>query len=165
MRHRVKFHGFGRKPGPRKALIRGLVTNLVEHGRITTTLVKAKELRRHVEKAITAGKAGTVHTRRTLLSKFPNKDTVKTIVDDLSVRFKDRNGGYTRVLKVGTRPGDNAEMAIIEFVDYKLPDPTAAKDASTQQKQEAKSLKEKAAKKKRVRKIQQASRRKNRPTK
>ena len=123
MRHRVNKHSFGRKYGPRVALMRGLVNSLVEHGRIRTTLPKAKELRRYVEKAITKGKDGTVHARRTLLSKYPNPMTVKTIVDDLSVRFKDRPGGYTRILKAGPRPGDQAEMAYIEFVDYVLPEP------------------------------------------
>ena len=117
MRHRVTKHHFGRRTGPRKALIRGLVSSLVEHGRITTTLAKAKELRRHVEKAVTVGKKGGVHANRTLLSKYPNSDTVSTIVNDLSKRFADRPGGYTRILKTGNRPGDNAPMAIIEFVE------------------------------------------------
>ena len=120
MRHRVHSHQFGRKPGPRKALLRGLVDSLVEHGRIKTTLPRAKEVRRHVEKAITIGKAGSVHARRLLLSRYPNKDTVGGIVDDLSKRFEKRPGGYTRIIKVGPRPGDQAEMAFLEFVDFKF---------------------------------------------
>lgn len=165
MRHKVTSHSFGRKPGPRKALIRGLVNSLVEHGRIRTTLPKAKELRRHVEKAVTMGKAGTVHVRRQLMSKFPNKETVKTLVDDISVRFKDRPGGYTRIIKLGNRPGDQAEMAYIEFVDYTLPEVSdetqVTGDAEAVKKQKV-IAREAAAKRKRVRKIQSESRRRNR---
>lgn len=116
--HRRNTNYFGRAFGPRRALLRGLVTSLVEHGRIRTTVEKAKEVRRHVEKAITVGKKGDLNSYRVLMSKFPNKDTVSTIVKDLSVRFKDRNGGYTRVIKLGPRPGDCAEMAYVEFVDF-----------------------------------------------
>ncbi len=118
MRHRANVVHFGRKSGPRKALLRGLVNSLVEHERIETTLIKAKELRRHVEKAITVGKAGSIHARRLLTARYPNDSVVKKIVDVLSVRFKDRAGGYTQVLKTGARAGDNAPMAIIQFVGY-----------------------------------------------
>lgn len=118
MRHRRKVKTFSRLSNPRRALIKGLVTGLVEHGRIKTTLAKAKELRRHIERAITLGKKGNLNAQRLLLAKYPNQDLVQTIVKDLSVRFKDRNGGYTRVLKLTNRPGDNAPQAFIEFVDY-----------------------------------------------
>ena len=118
MRHRASVKTFGRKTGPRRALLRGLVNSLVEHGRIKTTLAKAKELRRHVEKAITVGKREGLHARRLLLSRYPNDATVGRICDELAPRFKGRNGGYTRILKLGARPGDKAEMAFIEFVDY-----------------------------------------------
>ena len=113
---------FGRKQGPRISMVRNLVDSLVEHGRIKTTVIKAKELRRHVERAVTRGKSGSLHARRILLSKFPNPKTVEVLVGNLSVRFKDRPGGYTRIVRIGKRPGDNAEMAFIEFVDYKLPE-------------------------------------------
>lgn len=118
MRHRRKVKNFSRATNPRKALLRGLVTSLVEHGRIKTTVAKAKELRRHVEKAITVGKKGGLNTRRVLLADYPNKATVETIISDLSVRFKERPGGYTRILKLTNRPGDCAPQAFIEFVDY-----------------------------------------------
>jgi large subunit ribosomal protein L17 len=118
MRHRRKTKYFSRKSKPRKALLKGLVTALVEHGRIKTTVAKAKELRRHVERAITMGKKGDLNSRRLLLATYPNQDLVQTIVGDLSVRFKERPGGYTRVLKLTNRPGDNAPQAFIEFVDY-----------------------------------------------
>lgn len=158
MRHRARVSTFGRKTGPRKALIRGLVTSLVEHGRIKTTLAKAKELRRHVEKAVTMGKKQDLHAQRLLLSRYPNEKTVSSIMKDLAPRFKDRNGGYTRILKLGNRPGDNAEMAFIEFVDY------APKSAGEVDAKEAAKLKKSAAraavqKKKRVRRLQDQARR------
>ena len=116
--HRRRVKHFDRKSGPRKALIRGLVNSLVEHGRITTTVDRAKEIRRHVEKAITLGKKGDLATTRLLLSRYPNQEVVSTIVKDLAPRFKTRPGGYTRIIKIGRRPGDTAEMAFLEFVDY-----------------------------------------------
>lgn len=169
MRHKVDKHTFGRKQGPRKALIRGLVDALVEHGRIKTTLPKAKELRRYVEKAITIGKKGDVASRRNLASKYPNKNTVKTIVDDLSVRFKERPGGYTRIIKAGNRTGDMAPMALIEFVDYVLPEQgteETVKGQTPEEVKKAKAVAERAkAKRKRVRKLQAASRKRNRNNK
>jgi large subunit ribosomal protein L17 len=116
--HRRRVKHFDRKSGPRKALLRGLVTSLVEHGRITTTVDRAKEVRRHVERAITLGKKGDLATTRLLMSRFPNKEAVNTIMKDLAPRFKTRPGGYTRIIKIGRRPGDTAEMAFLEFVDY-----------------------------------------------
>lgn len=158
MRHRARVSTFGRKTGPRKALIRGLVTSLVEHGRIKTTLAKAKELRRHAEKAVTLGKKQTLHAQRLLLSRYPNEKTVATIMKDLAPRFKTREGGYTRILKLGGRPGDNAEMAFIEWVDY------APKEKSEVETKEAAKLKKAATraavqKKKHVRKLQGEARR------
>lgn len=154
MRHKVVKNSFGRRPGPRKALIRGLVDSLVEHGRIKTTLTKAKVLRGKVEKAITKGKEDTVHAKRVVLQKYPNPNTVATIFNDLSKRFKDRPGGYTRIIKLGARAGDNAPMAYIEFVDY---------DASTKKPVAIEAQKVVTAKKtnllrKRKRKIQEKSR-------
>ena len=147
----------------RKALIRGLVDSLVEHGRIRTTLPKAKELRRFVEKAITIGKQGDVACRRVLEAKYPNKNTVKTVVDDLSVRFKERPGGYTRIIKAGNRPGDMAPMALIEFVDYELPEvPDEATKAKEQQLLDKLVEKRQAAKRKTKRNIQNNSRKINR---
>tara|TARA_Y100001935_G_C17303050_1_gene510524 strand:- start:2077 stop:2571 length:495 start_codon:yes stop_codon:yes gene_type:complete len=118
------------------ALIRGLVYSLVENGRIKTTLAKAKEVRRHVEKAVTLGKKGTLHSRRLLESRYPNPGVVQTLVTDLKDRFADRAGGYTRIIKIGHRDGDSAPVAFIEFVDYKpstgatADEPKAAKKAS-----------------------------------
>lgn len=116
--HRRRTKYFSRDFNARKALIRGLIGSIVEHGRITTTVDRAKEVRRHVEKAITVGKRGDIATYRLLLSRIPHKPTIDSIMKDLSVRFMDRPGGYTRVIKIGRRPGDTAEMAFLEFVDY-----------------------------------------------
>ena len=116
--HRRRVKHFSRKSGPRKALLKGMVESLVEHGRIATTVDRAKEVRRHAEKAITLGKKGDLATRRLLLSRYPNKDVVEAIITDISPRFAARPGGYTRIIKIGRRPGDTAEMAFLEFVDY-----------------------------------------------
>lgn len=120
--HRRRVKHFDRKSGPRKALLRGLVSSLVEHGRITTTVDRAKEVRRHVEKAITLGKKGDLATTRLLLSRYPSQVVVSAIVKDIAPRFKTRPGGYTRIIKIGRRPGDTAEMAFLEFVDYNFED-------------------------------------------
>lgn len=167
--HRRRVKHFDRKSGPRKALIRGLVNSLVEHGRITTTVDRAKEIRRHVEKAITLGKKGDLATTRLLLSRYPNQAVVSTIVKDLAPRFKTRPGGYTRIIKIGRRPGDTAEMAFLEFVDYDFEakgQATEAKAAKAEPKAAAKtatkakkaSTKLVAAKKKSVKKTQKKAR-------
>lgn len=165
MRHRRSVKHFSRKSGPRKALVRGLVDSLVEHGRISTTLAKAKEIRRHVEKAITVGKKGDLSSRRLLISRYPNDNTVSTIFGGLANRFKDRQGGYTRIIKIGVRPGDSAEMAFLEFVDYDFTTKVAKVEATDKkainkkQKQIASAVK---IHKKSVRKMQSDSRKFNR---
>lgn len=113
MRHKAQVSTFGRTTGARKALIRGLVYSLVEHGRVKTTLAKAKELRRHAERAVTISRKGTLHARRLLLSRYPSKATVETLMTEIGPQYKTRPGGYTRIIKVDRRPGDNAEMAYI----------------------------------------------------
>ncbi len=118
MRHRSKRHNFHRRPGPRVALIRGLVYSLVENGRIKTTVARCKEVRRHVERAITVAKRGGLHARRLLLSRLPHEGVVDTLMTDLEKRFSARPGGYTRIVKIGARAGDQADMAFLEFVDY-----------------------------------------------
>jgi large subunit ribosomal protein L17 len=166
MRHNARVKHFGRKTGPRKALFRGLVNSLVENGRIKTTLAKAKELRRHVEKAITVGKKQTLHARRLLLSRYPNEKVVSMIMSDIAPRFQDREGGYTRILKLGMRPGDRAEMAYIQFVDFNAAEKaTKEVDKKVEAKAKRVATKAVAAKKKRVRKLQRTARavqRKNR---
>jgi large subunit ribosomal protein L17 len=141
------------------------VDALVEHGRISTTVEKAKEVRRHVEKAITLGKKGTLNSKRLLVARYPSANTANIIWSNLVERFKARNGGYTRVIKIGVRPGDAAEMAFLEFVDYDFAQRSEDK-GSEDKNSEMKTAKARASvlkvKKKSVRRMQVESRRANR---
>ncbi len=119
MRHAIRGRKLGRTTAHRRALFRNQLESLVEHERITTTLVKAKELRPIAEKMVTKGKSGTLHARRRV-RRWLNRHLVKKLFDDIAPRFAERQGGYTRILKLGPRKGDGAEMALIEFVDYEL---------------------------------------------
>lgn len=162
MRHRSKRHNFHRRPGPLKALIRGLVCSLVENGRIKTTVARAKEVRRHVEKAVTVGKSDSLHARRVLLSRYPNDNVVQILTTDLKKRFQKRAGGYTRIVRLGARAGDQADMAFLEFVDF-VPTKTAGEETVKGDAKGVKVARVKAATKararKRVRRIQNTSRR------
>lgn len=117
MRHRLEGRKFGREADHRNAMLKNLVRSLIEHERITTTLAKAKEIRSLAERVISYGKRGEVHHRRLALSVLGDRSLVKKLFDELAPRFKDRPGGYTRVMKTGFRRGDCAAMAIIEFVE------------------------------------------------
>ena len=117
MRHRKHTFKIGRTSGHRKALLANAVCSLSEHGRIKTTLVKAKEIRRVAEKMVTFGKIGTLHTRKLAIATLHQVDKVRTLFDVIAPGFKERPGGYTRIIKLGPRIGDAAEMAIIEFVE------------------------------------------------
>ena len=169
MRHRNKNNSrFHLKSGPRKALLKGLLNALVDKERIKTTLPKAKTIRPMIEKAITLGRRGDLSAQRLLLSRFSNKKNVVKIIKDLSLRFKERSGGYTRIVKLGFRPGDQATKALIEFVDYKfVPAPTdeekQKEKASPDHKKERRlQFKKIEVKKKRIRRIQSKSRNINR---
>ena len=169
MKHRkTQTRTFGLKAGPRKALKKGLVLSLIEHERIKTTLPRAKEIRPLVEKALTLGRKGDLHSRRLLFSRYPNKKAVAKIIDDLSKRFKDRPGGYTRIIKLGNRKGDQSPKALIEFVDYQfVPKPSKEEKekqkASKEFRQSRRLMARKIDKKRKVRrKIQRQSRRVNR---
>lgn len=120
MRHQVKRRKLSRTSAHRKAMFRNQLTSLVEHGRIRTTLAKAKELRPLADKMITQGKDGSVPARRRVRQWLMNREMVKVLCDDVAPRFADRNGGYTRIYKLGRRQGDGAEMALLEWVDYEL---------------------------------------------
>jgi large subunit ribosomal protein L17 len=148
MRHATRTQSFSRPYNQRVWLLRNLVVSLVEHERISTTLAKAKELRRWAEKAVTLGKRGSLADRRLLMSRIPNKETVAKVFSELAPRFKDRAGGYTRIYKLGRRPGDNAEMALIEFLDAQLKkvDKDTAKKAKKAEKALAAGGKEAKAK-------------------
>ena len=116
MRHQVAGRRLGRPGNQRKALYRSLVRDVLLHERIRTTVAKAKEARGLVDRVITYGKKGTLNHRRLALAYLPDKKVVAKVFDELSVRYQDRNGGYTRVLKLGPRSGDGAPMAILELV-------------------------------------------------
>jgi large subunit ribosomal protein L17 len=117
MRHGNAHRKLSRKPEHRKAMFANMAAALIKHEQITTTLPKAKELRPVVEKLITLGKRGGLHARRQAISQIRDLAMVKKLFDVLGPRYKERNGGYTRVLKAGFRYGDNAPLAVIEFVD------------------------------------------------
>ncbi len=120
MRHRVHGRKLGRTSAHRKAMFRNQLTALFTHERITTTVAKAKELRPLAEKMVTLARTGTLANRRRVLTMVPDKLVVRRLFDEIAPRFVGRDGGYTRILRIGSRRGDNAEMAIIEFVDFKL---------------------------------------------
>jgi len=108
----------GRTSSHRKALFRNQLASLIEHERIVTTLIKAKELRPIAEKIVTLGKKGTLHARRNAAKMIGSDALLRKLFDDLAPRFQERPGGYTRIVKLGNRRGDGAEMAILEFVDF-----------------------------------------------
>lgn len=106
----------GRTSAHRKAMLRAMVTYLLENGKIETTLSRAKEVRSMAEKMVTLGKKDTLHARRQVLSFVTKEDVTKKLFDEIAPKYADRNGGYTRIIKIGTRRGDAAEMAIIQLV-------------------------------------------------
>jgi large subunit ribosomal protein L17 len=120
MRHGKKINHLSRKSAHRKAMLSNMATSLIIHKRITTTLAKAKALRVYVEPLINRSKDDTTHSRRVVFSHLQSKDAVTQLFRDVSSKVADRPGGYTRIIKLGTRLGDNAEMAMIELVDFNL---------------------------------------------
>ncbi len=118
MRHRVAGRGLGRNCGHRKALLRNLITSLFEHQRIETTLAKGKEVKKIAERLVTLGVRGDQHARRQVMSYVYTKSAVGKLFNDIAPRMKGRQGGYLRVLKTRYRPGDCAQMSVVEFVDY-----------------------------------------------
>ena len=133
MRHKKKFNHLGRTVAHRKAMLSNMATSLIVHKRIKTTVAKAKALKVYVEPLITRAKEDTTHSRRMVFRKLQDKDAVSQLFREVASKVMDRKGGYTRILKIGNRLGDNAEMCIIELVDYnenmatKTAKPTKAK--------------------------------------
>mgnify|MGYP001239965362 FL=1 len=117
MRHRQSGRKLNRTSSHRKSLFKNMAQALLKHEQIVTTLPKAKELKRVVEKLITLGKKGNLHSRRLAFNQIRDKDMISKLFDNLAKRYSDRKGGYTRVLKAGFRYGDSAPMAVIELVD------------------------------------------------
>ena len=118
MRHGKKFNHLSRKSAHRKAMLANMACSLIEHKRIKTTLAKAKALRVYVEPLITKSKDDTTHSRRTVFSYLKQKEAITELFGDVATKVADRTGGYTRILKLSNRLGDNARMAFIELVDY-----------------------------------------------
>jgi len=118
MRHGKKINHLSRTDSHRKALLSSLATSLIVHKRITTTVAKAKALRVYVEPLITKSKLDSTHSRRTVFSYLQDKNSVNILFRDVATKVAERPGGYTRIIKTGTRLGDNAEMCFIELVDY-----------------------------------------------
>lgn len=118
MRHGDKINNLGRKKAHRSALLSNLAAQLIANKRITTTLAKAKALRVYVEPLITKAKENTTHQRRIVFSYLQDKEAIKELFDVVRLKIEGRPGGYTRIIKLGARVGDNAELALIELVDY-----------------------------------------------
>ncbi len=118
MRHNKKFNHLGRTTSHRKAMLANMASSLIQHKRIATTLAKAKALQVYVEPLLTKSKEDTTHSRRMVFSHLQNKEMVTELFQNVSVKIASRPGGYTRILRTGFRLGDNAEMCIIELVDY-----------------------------------------------
>jgi large subunit ribosomal protein L17 len=133
MRHGFKGRRFARSVSHRKSMFANLAVSLIEHEQIVTTLPKAKDLRPIVEKLVTLGKRGDLHARRQVIAQIGNDDVVKRLFDTIAPRYATRNGGYLRIMKAGFRQGDNAAMAVIEFVDRD----SAAKGAADRARAEA----------------------------
>ena len=117
MRHGFKGRRFARSVSHRKSMFANLAVSLLEHEQIVTTLEKAKDLRPIVEKLVTLGKRGDLHARRQAIAQMRDEDQVRKLFETIGPRYKERNGGYLRILKAGYRYGDNAAVAVIEFVD------------------------------------------------
>ena len=148
MRHAVRGRKLGRTSSHREALFRNQLQSLVESERIITTLPKAKELRPIAEKVITRGKHGTVHDRRWALQWLIKRELVKKVFDEIAPRFTERPGGYLRIVKLGPRQGDGAEMAVLELVEREPVAAPAEAPKETKAKKEPKPKPEKAAKEK-----------------
>ncbi|MCF4102292.1 50S ribosomal protein L17 [Gillisia sp. M10.2A] len=118
MRHGKKINHLGRKTAHRKSMLANMACSLIEHKRINTTVAKAKALKQFVEPLITKSKEDTTHNRRLVFAKLRQKDSVAELFRDVAAKVGDRPGGYTRIIKLGNRLGDNADMAMIELVDY-----------------------------------------------
>jgi large subunit ribosomal protein L17 len=150
MRHLKAGRKFGRTSAHRKALFRNLVGALIKRERISTTLAKAKELRGKVEKTITLGKRGTLHARRQAFKLVPAKDAVQKVFGLLADRYANRPGGYTRIIRIGHRKGDDAPMAFIELVDREGDEASPAAKRKTEPKKEVKDSKPKVVEKKKA---------------
>jgi len=142
MRHGKKFNHLGRKTAHRKSMLANMACSLIEHKRINTTVAKAKAVRQFVEPLITKSKSDTTHNRRIVFSYLRQKEAVTELFRDVATKVADRPGGYVRIIKLGNRLGDNADMAMVELVDYnELYNPNGKKKKSTRRRGGKKSTK------------------------
>lgn len=142
MRHNKKFNHLGRKTAHRDAMLSNMAVSLIQHKKITTTLAKAKELRKFIEPLITKAKDDTTNSRRMVFAQLQNKEAVSLLFGEIAQRIGDRPGGYTRILKTGFRLGDAAQMCFIELVDY---NENLLKDAAPKKKARTRRSSKKAA--------------------
>jgi large subunit ribosomal protein L17 len=135
MRHGKKFNHLGRKTAHRKSMLANMACSLIEHKRINTTVAKAKAIRQFVEPLITKSKSDTTHNRRIVFSYLRQKEAVTELFRDVATKVADRPGGYVRIIKLGNRLGDNADMAMVELVDYnEIYNPNSKKKKSTRRR-------------------------------
>jgi len=145
MRHLKRTAKLGRTGQHRNAMLANLVCSLIKHKRVTTTLAKAKAARSVAEKLVTLGKNGTVHDRRLAVARLHQEDAVKILFNEIAPAQKERNGGYTRIVKMHQRQGDASQLAILEWVDLPSISTSATEDASGQEKKPAETKDEKTA--------------------
>ena len=165
MRHAVKGRKLGRTTSHRTAMFRNQLQSLMESERIITTLPKAKELRPIAEKVITRGKHGTVHDRRWALQWLIKRELVKKVFDEIAPRFTERPGGYLRIVKLGPRQGDGAEMAVLELVEREAAAAPVETPKETKAKKEPKAAKEKKPAKEKAAKEKPAKEKESKPRK
>ncbi len=146
MRHRVHTFKIGRTSAHRKAMLANMVSSLIESGTIKTTVVKAKEARRFADRMVTLGKKASLHHRRLAVSYLRNKDAVKKLFDEVAPTFADRAGGYTRIIRLGVRQGDGAEMCMLQLTNNDVQEKKAKAPAKKAEKAEAPAAEEKAVK-------------------
>jgi len=144
VRHQKRGRKLGRTASHRKATLANLTIALIEHKRIKTTDAKAKEARRFIEPLVTKAKRGTLHDRRQVLKKVPHPEKVKILFDEIAPKYADRNGGYTRIIKLGVRDNDCAPVSLLEFVDY-VEETQKKDDDKKKAKKSRKEAKKKAA--------------------
>lgn len=137
MRHLKRNAKLGRKGAHRNAMLANMVCSLITHKRVTTTLAKAKAVRPVAEKMVTLGKKGSIHHRRLAVSRLHQEDAVKTLFTEIAPQFETRQGGYTRIIKLGERRGDASSMAIIEFVEAGSPQGADSKGSKSKSKAKA----------------------------
>jgi large subunit ribosomal protein L17 len=134
MRHAKKFNHLGRRSEHRKAMLSNMASSIIKHKRIFTTLAKAKAIRIYLEPLLTKSKNNTTHSRRTVFSYLKNKESIKELFDVVAPKIANRPGGYLRIIKTGFRPGDGAEMAMVELVDFNEVYTQAKADAGAKKK-------------------------------